>query len=248
LGLHEQTGGTHSYPYVCEITAGDRAPEKIWTDLMECLAEYSPNPQVEMRLVGYKSQAFSATGEVSSSSRQQLTDVPLTLLCAIYAAEGLTKDANLRNVTLRHGSRCHFVDMHAVLEQRVPGNGDMVRIAREQIKKAYLLGQTVKPSAIHLTRKNITLTQALTCVGGMREDQADARDIVIFGDEPIGMTVYQLNEPKHRCLPDRHTFRELAAGCDPCDHIADASLETADLDPAADDPHARPVTRRLRKR
>lgn len=51
----------------------------------------------------------------------------------------------------------------------------------------------MKPSTIDLTRDNITLTQALTRVGGLREDQADARGIFVFRDEPMGITVYQLD-------------------------------------------------------
>ena len=44
-----------------------------------------------------------------------------------------------------------------------------------------------------LTRENVTLTQALTRVGGLREDQADARGIFVFRDTPMGINVYQLD-------------------------------------------------------
>lgn len=198
-GLRVQADGTFFYPYVGQITARGRTPEQIRSDLTTRLAEFIPNPQVEVRVVGYKSQAVSVTGEVESPSRQQLTDIPLTLLDAVDAAGGLTEKADPRRVTVRRGNRMHVVDMQAFLEQGVPGNnpvlqnGDVVSVARKETEEAYLLGQIVKPSTIDLTNENITLTQAVTRAGGLREDQADARGIFVFRDTPMGITVYQLD-------------------------------------------------------
>ena len=55
------------------------------------------------------------------------------------------------------------------------------------------MGQIVKPSTIDLTSENVTLTQAVTRVGGLKEDSADARGIFVFRDTPTGITVYQLD-------------------------------------------------------
>lgn len=198
-GLRVQADGTFFYPYVGQITARGRTPEAIRADLTKRLAEFVPNPQVEVRVVGYKSQAVSVTGSVGSASRQPLTDVPLTLLDAIDAAGGLTKEADARRVTLRRAGHSYTVDMQAFLEQGVGANnpilqnGDVVSVARLELQEAYLLGQIVKPSTVDLTHENVTLTQALTRVGGLREDQADARGIFVFRDTPMGITVYQLD-------------------------------------------------------
>ena len=92
-----------------------------------------------------------------------------------------------------------MVDMQAFLERGVTENnlvlqdGDVISVGRLEVQEAYLLGQIVKPSTIDLTRENVTLTQALTRVGGLREDQADARGIFVFRDTPMGITVYQLD-------------------------------------------------------
>lgn len=198
-GQRVQADGTFFYPYVGQIPAKGRTPEAIRDDLAKRLAEYIPNPQVGVRVVGYKSQAVSVTGEVESPSRQSLSDVPLTLLDAIDAAGGLTEEADARNVTLRRGGRSYTVDMKSFLEDGVSANnpilqnGDVVSVGRQEVQEAYLLGQIAKPSTVDLTRDNVTLTQALTRVGGLREDQADARGIFVFRDTPMGITVYQLD-------------------------------------------------------
>lgn len=198
-GQRVQADGTFFYPYVGQVQARGRSPEAIRDDLTQKLAAYIPDPQVEVRVVSYKSQAVSVTGEVKSPSRQPLTDVPLTLLDAIDAAGGLTENADARSVIVRRGGRSYTVDMQAFLEQGagannpVLQNGDVVSVGRQNLQEAYLLGQIVKPSTIDLTRENVTLTQALTRVGGLREDQADARGIFVFRDTPMGITVYQLD-------------------------------------------------------
>ena len=198
-GSRVQADGTFFYPYVGQVTAKGKSPETVRDDLTKRLAEFIPDPQVEVRVVGYKSQAVSVTGQVTSPKRQPLTDVPLTLLDAVDAAGGLTKEADPRNVTLRRGGRSYVVDMQAFLEQGVGANnpilqnGDVVSVGKQDLQEAYLLGQIVKPSTIDLTYENITLTQALTRVGGLREDQADARGIFVFRDTPMGITVYQLD-------------------------------------------------------
>lgn len=198
-GLRVQSDGTFFYPYVGQISAKGRTPEQIRTDLTEKLQNFIPDPQVEVRVVGYRSQAVSVTGEVEKPSRQPLNDMALTLLDAIDAAGGLTDEADARSVTVRRGGRSFVVDLQAFLEDGAAGNnpvlqsGDVVSVARLEIQEAYLLGQIVKPSTIDLTRENVTLTQALTRVGGLKEASADARGIFVFRQSKAGITVYQLD-------------------------------------------------------
>lgn len=198
-GLRVGADGTFFYPYVGQVQARGRTPAAIRDDLATRLAEYVADPQVEVRVAGYRSQAISVTGEVEAPRRQALTDVPLTLLDAVDAAGGLTETADPRNVRVTRSGRTYTVDMKSFLEDGVAmnnpvlRNGDVVSVGRLELQEAYLLGQIVKPSTIDLTRENVTLTQAVTRVGGLKEDSADARGIFVFRDGPMGITVYQLD-------------------------------------------------------
>lgn len=198
-GLRVQADGTFFYPYVGQVEARGRTPEAIRDDMRTRLTDYIPNPQVEVRVAAYRSQAVSVTGAVNSPSRQPLTDVPLTLLDGIDAAGGLAADADPRIVTIRRGGRTHIVDLQSFLDAGSSGanpvlqNGDVVSVARAEQQEAYLLGQFMKPSTVDLTRENVTLTQAVTRVGGLKEDSADARGIFVFRDTEGGTTVYQLD-------------------------------------------------------
>lgn len=197
-GQRVQADGRFFYPYVGQIDAKGRTPEAIRDELTQKLAAYIPNPQVEVRVVGYNSQAVSITGEVKNPSRRPLTDTPLTLLDAIDAAGGLTDSADPRAVSLRRAGTLYSVDLDAFLQRgHSAGNpilrpGDVVSVPRREQKEAYLLGQILRPATIDLTRDPVTLTQAITRVGGLKEDSADARGIFVFRNTQTGITVYQL--------------------------------------------------------
>lgn len=197
-GLRVDADGYFHYPYVGKVPARDRTPAQIRSELMQRLDAYVRDPQVEVRVVGYNAQAVSVTGEVRQPKRESLTDAPLTLLDAINGAGGLTERADPRAVIVRRSGRSYTVDMQAFLEQGFSANnpvlvnGDVVSVPRIQPKEAYLLGQIVKPGTVDLTHENVTLTQALTRVGGLREDRADARGVFVFREVTKGVNVYQL--------------------------------------------------------
>ena len=198
-GLRVEANGTFFYPYVGQIRAAGRTTAEIRQDLTQKLVKYIKDPQLEVQVVGYNSQTVSVTGEVNKPSRLPLQSSPLTLLDAINAAGGLTAQADPRTVTVRRDGRIYVVNMQAFLQQGIAANnpvlinGDVVSVPQIQPQEAYLLGQVAKPGPIDLTHVNVTLTQALTSVGGLNEGRADARGIFVFRNAPVGVTVYQLD-------------------------------------------------------
>lgn len=198
-GLRVQADGNFFYPFVGQVAAKGLTPAAIRQNLTLKLAEFIPNPQIEVRVVGYNSQAVSVTGQVTKPSRLPLTDVPLTLLEAVDAAGGLTENADASSVTVRRGGKIYSVDLKAFLEKGSTGNnptmlhGDVINIPELDVEEAYLLGQLVKSASVDLSKSDVTLTQALTSVGGLQESNADARGIFVFRNTESGITVYQLN-------------------------------------------------------
>lgn len=198
-GLRVQGNGQFFYPYIGHVDAEGRTPEEIRSDLVTQLSRFIPDPQIVVRVVLYASQAVSVTGEVGSASRQYLTEQPLTLLDAIDASGGLSEDADPARVIVRRGGQVFTVNLQAFLERgEARGNpmlvdGDVVSVPKRQLLEAYLLGQIVDPSTIDLSVEDVTLTQALTRVGGLVEDRADARGVFVFRNGSDGLQVFQLD-------------------------------------------------------
>lgn len=198
-GFRVQSDGTFFYPFIGQVMAKDRAPEDIRADLTTRLAEYIPNPQLEVRVAAFNSQSVVVSGDVAAPRRQVLTTVPVTLIEAITASGGITPIGDGRRVSIQRGSRRYTVDLQGYLaagisrNNPVLRNGDVVNVPRRRAEEAYLLGQVQRPNVIDLSTEPVTLTQAITRQGGLIEPRADARGVFVFrARKPGVITVFQL--------------------------------------------------------
>lgn len=198
-GFTVQADGTFNYPFIGAVMANNRGVPEIRSEVAQRLAEYIPDPQVEIRVSEFNSQSVIISGEVNQANTQPLTTVRLTLLGALNAAGGLTEAADPKRISLQRGGRIAHIDLTGFLEKGYPENnpvlrnGDIVNVPRRQVLEAFLLGEVVQPAAVDLSDETVTLTQAITRQGGLTEVRADARGIFVFREEPEGMSVYQLD-------------------------------------------------------
>ncbi|MEZ5752422.1 MAG: polysaccharide biosynthesis/export family protein [Paracoccaceae bacterium] len=185
-GFLVRTDGRFTYPFIGEVQAHGRLPEQIREDIETRLEEFIPDPQVDVRVAAYNSQSVVVSGQVGAPNRQALTAVPLTLIEAVNAAGGFTDDADLRAVSVQRSGRLYTVDMQGFLSggivrnNPVLRNGDVVNVPRRRAEEAYLLGEVARPNVIDLSIEPITLTQAVTRLGGLSSPRADARRVLVF--------------------------------------------------------------------
>lgn len=197
-GFRVQADGAFYYPFAGQVRAAGRSTADIREELREKLASFLPNPQLEVRVAAYNSQAVVVSGEVSSPSRLPLTAVPLTLLEAVSAAGGANEAADTTRVTLRRGNNNYNINLDQFLSgpgklhNPVLRSGDIVVVPRRRTIEAYLLGQVLKPATIDLSGETVTLTQALTRQGGLHEMRADARGVFVFRKRGEKITVFQV--------------------------------------------------------
>lgn len=199
-GFMVRGDGSFSYPFIGTVPARGRPVEQIRDELTQRLAQFIPDPQVEVRIAAYNSQAVVVSGQVSTPNRQPLTAVPLTLIEAVNAAGGFTDAADLRAVSVQRSGQIHTVDMQGFLiggitqNNPVLRNGDVVNVPRRRAEEAYMLGEVARPDVIDLSRDPVTLTQALARRGGMAQSRADARGVLVFRQAPEGRTrVFRLD-------------------------------------------------------
>jgi polysaccharide export outer membrane protein len=198
-GFAVQADGSFFYPFIGTVMGNNRRVSEIREEIAERLAEFIPDPQVEVRVAAFNSQSVLVSGEVNAANTQFLNAVPLTLLGAINAAGGMTDEADPARITLRRGDRIAHIDLNGFLERGyrqnnpVLRNGDIVNIPQRRTLEAFLLGEVSDPDTVDLSMESVTLTQALTRQGGLTEVRADARGIFVFRDMDEKMTVYQLD-------------------------------------------------------
>jgi polysaccharide biosynthesis/export protein len=198
-GFSVQADGSFFYPFIGQVTARGRSIQDVRSEIAARLAEYIPDPQVEVRVLEFNSQGVNVTGEVNEPNRQALDTVGLTLLEAISAAGGVTEDADMTRVSLQRRGQIYSVDLKAFAERGYAENnpilrdGDIVTVPRRQTQEAYLLGEVLRPATIDVSIEQVTLTQALTRQGGINAPRADARGVFVFRATGSQMTVFQLD-------------------------------------------------------
>ena len=187
------------YPYIDQIHVSGRLVGDVQRELTERLAEFIPEPQVEVKIAAFNAQKVVVTGAVAAPKSLPITNIPLTLLEAINGAGGLSEQADDRQVAIRRHGTNNYVNMADFLDTGRAGSnpilrgGDIVNVPTAESRQAFVLGQIVEPGVVELGFDGISLTEALTSRGGLDETSADAKGIFVFRNRQQNTDVFQLD-------------------------------------------------------
>jgi polysaccharide biosynthesis/export protein len=178
--------GTIFFPYAGKVHVAGKTAAEVRQILTKRVASVIQDPQIDVKVVSYRSQKVYVSGEVSKPGSQPITDVPLTVAEAISLAGNFTPGADLSNVTLTHDGKATKINLLAMYDKgdmrqnALLANGDILNVPDRSAKKVFVIGEVSKPTSIMVNNRGITLTEALSDAGGVNPQTSDADQIYVI--------------------------------------------------------------------
>ncbi|MFX1733778.1 polysaccharide biosynthesis/export family protein [Paraburkholderia sp. A1RI_3L] len=194
--------GTIYFPFVGRIRAAGKTVNELRDELSKGLVRYIRNPQVDVRVLAYRSQKVQVTGEVKQPGPLAISDVPLTLVDAITRSGGTTADADIQRVRLTRNNKLYVLDANRLLDRGdvtqnvMLQNGDIVNIPDRSDSRVFVLGEVKTPTQMPMLKGRLTIADALTQAGGILDTDANPRQIYVMRgmmDNPTKPDVYRLD-------------------------------------------------------
>ena len=192
--------GVLFYPFVGAIQVAGMTIAELRDLLTEKLSTYIQNPQLDVRVVDYRSKRIYVVGEVKHPGIITIDDVPPTVAEAINRSGGLTEAADKTGVKVTRGEDVYEINLLALYEAGDAGQNillqdqDILYVRNLSHEQVFVLGEVNRPSSVVIPNGRLSLAHALAEVGGVDQDTADPSKIyIVRGSEQGNPQIYRLN-------------------------------------------------------
>jgi len=201
FGFVVDASGHLNYPYVGSVDAAGRTVEEVRSDLTGKLAQFIREPQVAVRVIGFRSKRVYVDGAVRTAGSQEITDVPMTLALAVAAAGGLQPGGDASQITISRTGHVYPVSLSA-LARAGHGAGDIylrdedrVRVAERVDNPVFVAGEVGQARAVPMRDGVLSLGDALALSGSVSQAGSNPRGVYVvrLQDNDDAPKVYRLD-------------------------------------------------------
>lgn len=191
--------GTIFYPHVGVVKVAGMTLPEVRTLLTERLRKFVENPQLDVRIAGFRGQHVNVTGEVTTPGTLPINDVPLRVADAISLARGFTPEAFPPDVTLTREGKVYRLDLSALFDRGdvsqnwLLRDGDILNVPSRGQNKVFVMGEVRQPSSRVMVRGHMTLAEALGDAQGLDPVTANAGAVYVFRGRYDAPRIYRLD-------------------------------------------------------
>ena len=206
--------GTIFYPYAGLVDVAGKTVREVRDILTRRIARAIARPQLDVRVAAFRSQKAFIVGEVASPGPQPISDVPLTIVEAVNRAGGVTRDADMVNVTLSRSGKTIEIDLLAMYEEGdvvqnyILADGDILHIPDRAEQKIFVMGEVTRPSTILMHKGRMTLSEAISEAGGVDRVTSNPSKIYVIRGQQKATEIFHLNSstPEAMILGDQFSL------------------------------------------
>ncbi len=199
-GYTVSSSGYIQFPYTGLLKVAGLTELQARNLIVNSSGKYIQDPQITVRVLGYRSKRVYVEGEVKTPGTVAINDIPMTLLEAINRAGGILPTGDRSSVyVIRDGKPTRvnlpaLIDRGQDLNQVMLKSGDIVRVTPREDSKVFVTGEVTTPASIVMRDGRLTLNEALGVAGGPNQLTSDSSQVfVVRSTEQATPLVFHLN-------------------------------------------------------
>lgn len=193
--------GDIQFPYAGVLKVAGKTANEVRDEMARFLSRVVRDPQMTVRVLGFRSQRVYVDGEVRTPGMLAIDDAPMTLVEALNRAGGvLNQTGDNSRIRVTRGERTWYVNIPDLLSRGVDPSrimlrsGDIVRVEQREDNKIFVTGEVGRPASLLMRNGRMTLNEALGDAGGVNPNSANAQQIFVIRKKADGAPkVYHLD-------------------------------------------------------
>ncbi len=205
--------GYIQFPYTGLLKVAGLTELQARNLIVNSSGKYIQDPQITVRVLGYRSQRVYVEGEVKTPGTVAINDVPMTLLEAVNRAGGILPTGDRSSVYVIRDGRRTRVNLPALIERGQNLNqvmlkpGDIVRVTPRDDSKIFVMGEVTRPIVATMRDGRMTLNEALGEAGGPSQVSSNPSQVfVVRSTETAIPLVYHLDSGSPAALAVAEKF------------------------------------------
>ncbi|MBI4913939.1 MAG: polysaccharide biosynthesis/export family protein [Acidobacteria bacterium] len=205
--------GNMFFPYAGILNVQGQTAMQVRAKLVDRLSRVLKSPQVDVKVIVFRSQKVFVGGEVRQPGVQYISDAPLTLAESLGRAGGFLPAGDDSRVQLTRGNRSWVINYYGLMQkgsrygQILLKDGDHLTVQAREDEPVYMLGEVSKPSIVPLRHGRLSLAQALAEAGGMERLSSNAHSVYVLRrgatDGSVDLFHLDAKNPTAMVLADR---------------------------------------------
>ncbi len=192
--------GRMYYPYIGVVMAAGMTVSELRVLLAGELSKYIQDPQLDVRVVAFRSKKVYVVGEVHDPGVIPIDDTPLLITDAIARSGGLTPNAHKTGINVSRDGRVFEIDLKALFDHADSSQnlmlkpGDIINVPDRSQQKVFVMGEVRAPQSVDIVNGRLSLAAALGEVGGVSQISANSGGVyVIRGSDRDNPEIFHLD-------------------------------------------------------
>jgi len=185
--------GDIQFPYAGVLKVAGKTANEVRDEMAHFLSRVVRDPQMTVRVLGFRSQRVYVDGEVRNPGMLAIDDAAMTLVEALNRAGGvLNQTGDNSRIRVTRGERSWYVNIPDLLARGIDPSrillrsGDIVRVEQREDNKIFVTGEVGRPTSLLMRNGRMTLNEALGDAGGVNPNSGNAQQIFVIRKKKDG--------------------------------------------------------------